>query len=103
MAELPNWVYDLVMDLQEQERTHPKLMFTSGGSDGYQQWDWCACMALEKVPADVLGHAAVLAEYLRGVTVHQLPPSRDGVSPSTGDNEDVDPSRIAGSKVVHGE
>lgn len=62
-AEPPAWVYDLVIELMDQEEVHPKLFFTSGAFEGYAQYDWCACMALKKVPADVMVKAAAIRAY----------------------------------------
>jgi hypothetical protein len=62
--DLPNWVYDVVRDLVHQEDVHPKLLFTSGGFEGAQPYDWCPCVTLAKVPAEVREHAKVLLRYL---------------------------------------
>jgi hypothetical protein len=64
MTELPNWVYDVVMDLQAQQ-SHPKLLFTSGGFEGTAKYEWCPCMALGFVPAEVKAKAAAIAAYRR--------------------------------------
>lgn len=63
MEQLPNWVYDLVMELQEQESMHPRLLFESGGFEGTRTYDWCPCDALKKVPSHVKEHAAAIAAY----------------------------------------
>lgn len=67
MAEkLPNWVYDLVNELEEQRNTHPKLLFESGAFQGTRVYDWCPCGAIERhVPATVLDRARVIAGYQR--------------------------------------
>lgn len=63
MTEPPPWVYDLVIDLIEQEELHPTLYFTSGAFEGYAKYDWCACIALKKVPPDVVAKAAAIRTY----------------------------------------
>ncbi len=62
---LPNWVYDLVMELQEQEGTHPELLYRAGGMTAPAKYDWCPCAALYKVPPDVREKAAAIAAYRR--------------------------------------
>lgn len=63
MAEPPNWVYDLVIELIEQEELHPTLYFTSGAFEGYRRYDWCACVPLKNVPRDVVEKAAAIRAY----------------------------------------
>lgn len=65
MADLPNWVYDLVMDLQRWEDEHPTLYAQYAGSDAFQKVSECGCGALKRVPADVIDQARTLREYLR--------------------------------------
>jgi hypothetical protein len=64
-VELPNWVIDLVNELDEQQELHPKLLFESGAFEGTRQYDWCPCGALKRVPADVLKQARAVAAYRR--------------------------------------
>lgn len=65
MADLPNWVYDLVRDLQAQEN-HPRLLFESGAFEGTATYEWCPCQPLRKlVPVDVREKAEAIAEYCR--------------------------------------
>ena len=65
MAEtLPNWVYDLVAELDERT-DHPRLLFTSGGFEGTAQYEWCPCNALNRVPDEVKDRARVIAAYRR--------------------------------------
>lgn len=59
---LPNWVYDLVIDL-DAHTDHPKLLFTSGGFEGTAQYEWCPCNALNRVPGEVKDRARVIAAY----------------------------------------
>ncbi len=65
MTELPNWVYDLLIDLQHQRDVHPAWMFQSGGMAEPAQWDWCQCSALQLVPLDVQVKAEAIAAYRR--------------------------------------
>lgn len=64
MPELPNWIYDLVNQLDEQQ-LHPRLLFESGAFVGTKTYDWCPCSALKLVPADVLDKARAISEYRR--------------------------------------
>jgi hypothetical protein len=63
MTESPAWVYDLVIELIEQEELHPTLYFTSGAFEGYAKYDWCAGTALAKVPPDVVAKATAIRTY----------------------------------------
>lgn len=63
MTEPPAWVYDLVIELMEQEELHPTLYFTSGAFEGYARYDWCACIALKKVPQEVRDRAHAIRVY----------------------------------------
>jgi hypothetical protein len=63
MPELPNWVYDLVAELEEQRELHPKLLFESGAFEGTQVYDWCPCKALDSVPSPVRDRARAIAAY----------------------------------------
>jgi hypothetical protein len=65
MPELPNWVMDLVMELQTQEDVHPELLFQAGGMASPAKYDWCPCAALYKVPPGVRQKAAAIAAYRR--------------------------------------
>jgi hypothetical protein len=62
-AGLPKWVWDILADLIEEEDMHPKLFFTSGGFEGYRQYEWCPNRVLVKVPPEVRDAAAVIAAY----------------------------------------
>lgn len=65
VTELPNWVIDLVNELDEQQEMHPTLLFKSGAFEGTRKYDWCACEALKRVPADVLEKARAINTYRR--------------------------------------
>lgn len=75
MSELPNWVYDVVMDLLEQEDVHPKLLFQAGGMPEPAQYDWCPCAALHKVPRNVRVKARAIAAYRREAEKDKEPDS----------------------------
>lgn len=62
-AEPPAWVYDLVIELLEQEELHPTLYFTSGAFKGYRKYDWCAANVLSKVPPEVVEKAHAIRVY----------------------------------------
>lgn len=64
-AEPPAWVYDLVIELLEQEELHPTLYFTSGAFEGYRKYDWCPNVALGKVPPEVVEKAQAIWTYKR--------------------------------------
>lgn len=63
MAEpLPNWVYDVLGNLLEQQSVHPRLLadYAFGGIAAY---DWCPCRPLDFVPDDVMDRARAIAAY----------------------------------------
>ena len=65
-AEPPAWVYDLVIELLEQEELHPVLYaMNSDAYDGYRKYDWCPNVALEKLPKDVVEKAEAIRVYKR--------------------------------------
>lgn len=66
VGDFPPWVWDLLADLVDEEREHPKLYFTSGAFEGYAEYRWCPKVVLDKVPVDVRLAAEVIAEYRRG-------------------------------------
>jgi hypothetical protein len=61
---LPSWVYDMVIELHEQQQVHPTLYFTSGAFEGHQRYDWCSCRLLDRVPPEVRREAAAIAAYV---------------------------------------
>lgn len=63
MSEPPAWVYDLVIELIDQEELHPTLYFTSGAFEGYAKYDWCAGVALDKVPPEIREKAHAIRAY----------------------------------------
>jgi hypothetical protein len=64
MDNLPRWVWDAVIALQEWHDVHPPLyMQTEPG--GFIRAGSCACPILDLVPADVLTTARVLADDRR--------------------------------------
>lgn len=66
-TQLPKWVYDLVLDLIEQEAVHPELLYKPAGREGAAKYGWCPCNALAKVPAEVVVQARAIADYLRAM------------------------------------
>jgi hypothetical protein len=46
--ELSRWVWDLLADLIDEERVHPKLYFTAGPTEGYRPYGKGANEAGEK-------------------------------------------------------
>jgi hypothetical protein len=80
VAELPNWVYDLLIELQHQRDVHPKL-FVEGGKPA----DWCPCALLDLVPTEVRRDAAAIREYLRRVEQARLPVGKGEGFPPSGD------------------
>lgn len=69
MAELPNWIYDVIIELERWRDEHSKLYAQFAGSNEYQAVDDCGCRPLDHVPPDVLAQAHAIREYLRGVTI----------------------------------
>lgn len=69
MTDLPNWVYDLIIDLERWRDEHPALYAQYAGSDEYRKVEQCGCSPLDHVPDEVLARARVIREYLRSVTV----------------------------------
>lgn len=74
MAELPNWVYDVIIELERWRDEHPTLYAQYAGSNEYRKVDDCGCRPLDHIPPDVLAHAHTIREYLRGVTVVRTTP-----------------------------
>ena len=66
-TELPNWVYDVVRELAQQEAEHPELLFRASGQPAPAKYDWCPCATLAKVPPEVVAHARVLNRYLEQI------------------------------------
>lgn len=70
MADLPKWVWDLVIHLQQQEEEHPKLYrqvdakYPEQGYS-YQPAEWCAGTALSQVPRPIQKQAEAIRTYTR--------------------------------------
>jgi hypothetical protein len=66
--QLPNWVYDVVVELERWADEHPVLCAETfdcnTGGFVMARVDDCGCRALSLVPLEVRGHAAILAGYL---------------------------------------
>lgn len=65
MSDLPNWVYDVVIELKRWRDTHPKLHAQFTGSNEWQRVDDCGCKPLDHVPAEVIEQARVIERYNR--------------------------------------
>lgn len=67
MADLPNWVLDLVADLLDEEDNHPKLLadmyVTAAGKHQVVQYSWCPAVPLKRVPDDVMTAARAIQGY----------------------------------------
>jgi hypothetical protein len=72
-APLPNWVYDVVLDLLNEEDTHKayqvEVFNIAAGRHELAQHNWCPAMPLALVPDDVKMVARTLARYRRGLEV----------------------------------
>jgi hypothetical protein len=77
VSELPNWIYDVIIDLERWRDEHPKLYAQYAGSDEYQTVDQCGCQPLDHVPPNVLAEAHAIREYLRRVTVVRSAPPEE--------------------------
>lgn len=66
-AELPAWVYDVVMALQKWAEEHPRLLAEFYPDYTPRPVDECGCKALELVPAEVKAQATAVAAYVRVV------------------------------------
>jgi hypothetical protein len=64
-SELPPWVWDILIELENQRDTHPKLLFQSATMDEPAKYDWCSCALLDLVPPDVLEHARTIRDYVQ--------------------------------------
>ena len=64
MSAFPNWVYEVVGQLAEQQDTHPVLLFKDS-IEGTRQWNWCPCMALKLVPKEIVEEAVRTREERR--------------------------------------
>ena len=62
-ADLPVWVYDMVMVMQQWADEHP-VLFVRQLDDTYDRADSCGCAPLGLVPAGVLAEAKAIASYL---------------------------------------
>lgn len=64
-SDLPVWVWDILIELEEQRDTHPELLFQAGGMAEPAKYDWCSCSLLDKVPADVISHVRAIRDYVQ--------------------------------------
>lgn len=65
MTDLPTWVWDMLIELEDQRDTHPELLFQAGGMAKPERYDWCSCALLDKVPAEVVTQARAIREYIQ--------------------------------------
>lgn len=63
MTELPTWVWDMLIELEDQRETHPKLLHQSGLMTKPEPYDWCSCALLDKVPREVVAQARAIRAY----------------------------------------
>ena len=63
MGELPTWVWDILIELEDQRDTHPELLFQAATMDEPAKYDWCSCALLDKVPPDVITKVRAIREY----------------------------------------
>lgn len=62
-ADLPVWVFDMVIAQQQWADEHP-VLFVQLPNDTYARADFCGCAPLGLVPAEVLAEAKAIASYL---------------------------------------
>jgi hypothetical protein len=74
MTDLPNWVYDVVIELQRWNYEHPNLYTSAGGIEGYFRTEKCGCEALELVPENVRQWAIAIRDYQRQREANPDPP-----------------------------
>lgn len=70
MTQLPKWVWDLVIHLQQMEEEHPSLfrqMDAKYPEQGYSYVpsDWCPGNALKQVPRPIRRQAEAIRDYTR--------------------------------------
>jgi hypothetical protein len=63
--ELPTWVWDILIELEDQRDTHPELLFKAATMDEPAKYDWCSCALLDKVPPEVITQARAIREYVQ--------------------------------------
>jgi hypothetical protein len=63
VTELPTWVWDMLIELEEQREIHPKLLHQSGLMTKPEPYDWCSCALLDKVPREVTAQAQAIRAY----------------------------------------
>jgi len=64
-SDLPIWVWDILIELEEQRDTHPELLYQAGGMDKPARYEWCSCALLDKVPPEVIEHARAIRDYVQ--------------------------------------
>lgn len=80
MSGLPNWVYDVIMDLMDEEDTHKAYQVEAfnlaTGRHELMRHDWCPLKPLALVPDEVKTAARVIAAYRRTQQVAEPAPSQ---------------------------
>jgi hypothetical protein len=71
--QLPNWVYDVVMALEQWSEEHPKLLAETYPDYKPKPVDDCGCAALDRVPADVRAQARAIRDYTARMTEQNTP------------------------------
>lgn len=64
-SELPVWVWDMLIELEDQRDTHPELLFQAGGMAKPERYGWCSCALLDRVPPEVIHHVRAIRDYVR--------------------------------------
>lgn len=62
-SDLPVWVWDILIELEDQRDTHPELLFQAGGMTEPAKYEWCSCALLDMVPPEVIEHAQAIRDY----------------------------------------
>lgn len=70
MTDLPKWVWDMIIHLEDQEDIHPKLYVQVDAKYpeqgySYQPSSWCAGTVLNSVPLEIRGQARAIRDYTR--------------------------------------
>ena len=61
--DLPTWVWDILIELENQRDTHPELLFQAGGMTAPAKYDWCSCALLDKVPSEIIDRVRAIRDY----------------------------------------
>jgi hypothetical protein len=64
-SELPVWVWDMLIELEDQRDSHPELLFQAGGMPKPERYEWCSCRLLDRVPPEVVEHVWAIRDYVQ--------------------------------------